>query len=708
MIYRMSVPDGRYEYISPSCVRLTGYSPEEFYANPGILMILIHPDWHDYFRRQWSALLKGNVPPVYEFQIIDRTGNIRWINQRNVLVTGERGQPVAIEGIVTDITERRKTEEAFRESESRLRLITDNMIDQISQIDKNQIILFISPSVERLMGFKPADLIGHTVTDFIHPDDTDRVVRETRAAIDRHQHSVRLEYRYRHQNGEYRWFESESRILYNDAGEYNGAVFSSRDITERRVVEEQLRESRERFQKIFEDSPLGIAIVSPEFTFRMVNRQFCEMLKYREEEMLTKSFTDITHPDHIAADIAESRKIVTGEREVYKTEKMYIKKDSSILWASLTASPVKDEDGRVLYAIALIEDISERKKAEEALQAIQEKYTKAFLSVPDAITISELDSGRFVEVNEAATTLFGYSRDEMIGAGAIELGIWLKKEDRNMFINHLRSHGTVRGYEVRERRKSGEVYDALVNADMLTIGGRHYFISIIRDITEQKRAERTIAETTKKIGLLSSITRHDVANQVSILKGFAKIALMNKPDPVVAGLLAKIDAAGSAIARQIEFTKAYQELGMHAPGWHRIRDIIAQQKTEGISLTCTCDAEIYADSMIEKVFFNLVDNAARHGKRVTEINVSCERGIEGIIIVVEDNGTGVLSEEKERIFERGYGKNTGFGLFLVREILALTGITIRENGIPGTGARFEISVPAEACRSLPDYERPVI
>jgi signal transduction histidine kinase len=111
--------------------------------------------------------------------------------------------------------------------------------------------------------------------------------------------------------------------------------------------------------------------------------------------------------------------------------------------------------------------------------------------------------------------------------------------------------------------------------------------------------------------------------------------------------------------------------------------------------------EIFADPLLGKVFFNLVDNAARHGGSVSTVRVSAEEKADGYAIIFEDNGSGIADEDKEQIFERGFGKNTGMGLFLVREILAITGITIRETGKAGTGARFEIAVPRGAYRFTP-------
>ncbi|MEI7858101.1 MAG: ATP-binding protein, partial [Methanomicrobiales archaeon] len=121
-----------------------------------------------------------------------------------------------------------------------------------------------------------------------------------------------------------------------------------------------------------------------------------------------------------------------------------------------------------------------------------------------------------------------------------------------------------------------------------------------------------------------------------------------------------------------------------------------------VKLSGTCrSTEILADSMLERVFFNLFDNSVRHGGRVTGITVRCEREPDEILVIVEDNGTGVPASDKEKIFGRGFGKNTGLGLFLVREILSITGITIKETGVYGKGARFEITVPKGMYRYSP-------
>jgi signal transduction histidine kinase len=159
------------------------------------------------------------------------------------------------------------------------------------------------------------------------------------------------------------------------------------------------------------------------------------------------------------------------------------------------------------------------------------------------------------------------------------------------------------------------------------------------------------------------------------------------------------------IQRQIEFTRTYQELGVETPAWYSIRDVVKAAEPQNLTVTCSCGSlEIFADPMLEKVFFNLFDNAVRHGERVTAITVSCEIAGEEMVITVQDNGIGIPLDVKPKIFEKGYGKNTGFGLFLAREILAITGIFIHETGTHGKGARFEIAVPKGAYRSREDRQ----
>jgi PAS domain S-box-containing protein len=340
---------------------------------------------------------------------------------------------------------------------------------------------------------------------------------------------------------------------------------------------------------------------------------------------------------------------------------------------------------------------------EEALRESESKYRHIIENIQDAYFRADRN-GNLTMVSPSAARIYGYgSPDEMIGIPAALL--YTYPEQRQEVIQKLQEGGAVTDFIGEGMKKDGTSFWVSLNVQCIVDdeGHNNGTEGFIRDITERKNLEQAIHEINRKLNLLTSITRHDVSNQVSTLRGFAKIAMMKKPDPVIVDLLAKIDATGAVIARHIAFTREYQELGMHAPGWHRISDLIAHQKPHGITLLCTCDAEVFADPMLEKVFINLVDNAARHGERVTTITVSCYPTPEGMVISVEDNGIGVPLDKKEKIFEKGYGKHTGFGLFLAREILGITSFTIHETGMHGKSARFEIKVPKGKSRSTKQH-----
>jgi len=175
-------------------------------------------------------------------------------------------------------------------------------------------------------------------------------------------------------------------------------------------------------------------------------------------------------------------------------------------------------------------------------------------------------------------------------------------------------------------------------------------------------------------------------------------------DPSFNAYFQKVVNAAQSISSMIRFMSEYEEVGIDTPVWqecHALADTAAKDVPLGtivIKNDLPSGAEVFADPLIVKVFYNLMDNAIRHGRKITAIRFSLQESGEDHLILCEDDGDGVPAEEKEQIFNRDFGRNTGLGLFLSREVLAITGITIRENGEPGKGARFEILVPKDAFR----------
>jgi len=220
---------------------------------------------------------------------------------------------------------------------------------------------------------------------------------------------------------------------------------------------------------------------------------------------------------------------------------------------------------------------------------------------------------------------------------------------------------------------------------------------------ENARLVAKIAFLQEKLQIVGSITRHDVLNQLTAIVGYNELLGMMIEDPKLRSYLEKERQAVDKIRRQFMFSKDYQNIANDPPRWQNIRNLIFRAgelvDLKDVRLIAeTGTASVLADPLLERVFFHLLDNAVRHGATLTEIRITLQETGSGGILIVENNGAGIPAEEKGKIFERGYGKGTGWGLFLARQILAVTGMMVTETGDPEKGARFEITLPAGSFR----------
>jgi len=240
-------------------------------------------------------------------------------------------------------------------------------------------------------------------------------------------------------------------------------------------------------------------------------------------------------------------------------------------------------------------------------------------------------------------------------------------------------------------------------SDQAIFGEKNGFLefqSVGRDITERKQAEIALFEANKKLNLLSVITRHDILNQLTGLRGYLGLIEETIHDSDSKELVDKAMRAGDIIRHQITFTRQYQDIGVRYPLWQNVFDCVMSVCQGDVFAHVSIERslqgiEIFADPLVEMVFYNLFENAEMHGRKVTRIQVSGEISEDGFFdLIISDNGIGIPDEDKREIFSKGFGTHTGLGLFLVKEVLAITGLTIRETGKYGNGAVFMITVPA--------------
>lgn len=342
----------------------------------------------------------------------------------------------------------------------------------------------------------------------------------------------------------------------------------------------------------------------------------------------------------------------------------------------------------------------ERRRAVMALRDSEERYRTLFEGANDPIFIFEGD--RFADCNSKALETFQCTRELLIGKAPWELSSPIQPDGAPALTGAVERMeaayaGQPQFFEWQIAAPSGKTYDVEISASRLNVKGPPSIQAIVRDVTARKQTEAALIAANRKMHLLSSFTRHDILNQLTVLHGYLALAREQTTDPVLLGYLDRQERAVGFIQRQIAFTQDYQGLGVRDPEYQDLRECLARAAASlalGFTILTWVDGvEVYADPMLEKAFYNIFENSVRYAGPAPTISLRCSRREGSLVVVVEDDGPGIPSCEKEKIFQRGFGRNTGLGLFFVREVLATTGITVRETGEPGRGARFEMLVP---------------
>src|SRR4051794_32238984 len=268
-----------------------------------------------------------------------------------------------------DLVERSQGEDALRRSEERFSKVIGNMAEGLYTTDKRGIVTFVNPAAEKMSGWTSAELLGKRMHEMIHykhldgspfPASDCARLQVLKTGIELHEHEDVF---IRKDGNFFPVVSSSSPIV--DGEEIAGMVVVFRDDTARRRSETALRESEERFRRVFEEGPLGVALVGKDYRFVKVNRALCQMVGYSETELCQLSFPDITHPDDLGADLESAERMFRGEIPYFKMRKRYVKKNGEIICVNLTASVTRDQEGMPLYGLAMVEDITEMKRAQE-------------------------------------------------------------------------------------------------------------------------------------------------------------------------------------------------------------------------------------------------------------------------------------------------------------------------------------------------------
>jgi PAS domain S-box-containing protein len=351
----------------------------------------------------------------------------------------------------------------------------------------------------------------------------------------------------------------------------------------------------------------------------------------------------------------------------------------------------------------------ESRFAAAALRTENEKNRGLMDHANDAIFISDAETGKIIDANKKAQAMVGRTLEEIRCMYQSDLHPTENSAlFREYFLQHARE-GTGLLTEIVVDRE-GRQKPVLVSATIMDIGGRPCLMGIFHDISDIKMAQDALQLANKKLNLLADITRHDIRNKLTVMGGYLDLIRERPDEPQFSMYFRKMKETVTTIGENIEFTRLYQNLGIVAPAWQNVHNVFfsacthvdikklrIQSDTEGV--------EIFADPLLERVFFNLVDNAILHGNRVSTVRISANETPAGLTLLLEDDGVGIPVPDKTKIFTKGFGRNTGLGLFLAQEILSITNISIRETGEYQQGARFEMNVPKDMYRFAKNARR---
>lgn len=629
--------------------------------------------------------------------------------------------------------------DGLRERERWFRQIVESGHDGIWIIDARARTKYVNRRMAEILGCAEEAVKGRSFFDFIFAEDLEEVARWQERC--RQGLKEKFDFRYRRDDGRVLWAHVSTAPLYNGGGTFGGVLGIFSDITERKRAEEALRENEIQFRTMFEFSAVGQAQVNAATDrFLRVNRKFCEITGYNESELLGMARADLTHPDDKAWDADGFTRLLRGETTEYTREKRYIRKDQQVIWVRIAAKLISGSREEPLRTIAVIEDITERKRAEEA----QDRLASIVTSSPDAI-LSCLPDRRIVTWNRGAEQLFGWSAEEVVG----QLVMILIPPDRLHEWEEL-SKKIIRGetvaqFETVRLRKDKSVVDVSVTLSPVIVAGKRVAVSaIFRDISERKRLEREVQKYIDQLQVADRLKddfiatlAHELKNPLAPIRYASEIlGLCDPNDPDFQWGRRVIDRQVSHLTRLIDDLLDVSRIARNKLELKKQRVLLADIIHGAIDATrpvinqywhrfsATLPEEpIYLDADIDRltqVFINIINNAAKYTPRGGRIRVNAETRDDKIIVRVSDNGMGIDAEHLEHLFDMFYQSDRsyeqapgglGIGLTLVKRLVEMHGgtVDVRSPGI-NQGSEFTVCLPvfgepSQVAKSMEAAER---
>ncbi len=697
---------GNLTLISPSFAHRFGYSDVREVLGKNIReTFYFAPSERDDFL---SRIKKYGKIEEFQLSLKTRDGTPMIVSASSHIYYTEDGKFGGVEGILHDITDRVKAEAALVNSEADHLKILDSIPHILFEMDNNFRITSANRGAQQTLANPPGGLLeGTDAFTFIDPAQHDRMRVFLKGFPLKEGPIPAGEFTIIRSNGiMFPALIILDRIMRNQKfSGFRGIVI---DISEQKKIELALHESQVKFNTLVDRSLDGIIIVDMTGRLLFANRKMGEIAGFDPATDLvgTACIFDFILPEFVRKARYEFS-LVVDELDSYLTNYKIRTLVGKELWIECIGRKISFEGTDAI--LLSVRDVTTRKTMDEILRENEKLYRNIADSLPDYLLVHR--GGTILYANKATLDILKIASTDIIGRSIFD---FVTGESRQVIETNIIPQDIpdiCKRYEVDAVIHNGEIRRGLIHSTITSFGGEPAHLLVITDITSLQQIQQALEKVNAKLNMLSSITRHDLLNKLTGLEGYLCLALeVGLTHPDARNYLEKAKDTAAVMRDQVQFTWFYQEIGVKKPEWilldGAVRTAAQQLPHNDVRLTvCTGSLEVYADPLIEKVFYNLLENSLRHGGHVRSISVSAGQSEEGVVVEYHDDGTGIPPDEKELIFGRGFGKNSGFGLFFIREALSITGITISETGTFGKGATFRLVVPKGGFRSGDDNNK---
>jgi PAS domain S-box-containing protein len=510
-------PTYRFDYVSPSSTHITGYTPEEFYADPFLAKKSILPEDFPLVTdpSAWDGTQKNK--PV-EIRWRRKDGRIIWTEHMITVTRDKHGNPETFQIIARDITERKQAEEAIQLEKNKMQSVIDAMSDGLTILDTDYNIIFQNEPARAVTN---GNCIGEKCYRVYENRDkvcdgcpVELAFKDGKSHTSERKRTI--------PSGEITIWENTANPIRDADGNILTCLEIGRNITERKKAENALQESQKFASSLLDKAPHATMVINPDTSVEYVNPIWECLNGWTLSEIVG---TKVPYPwwpsefkKAFTEGFIEAMKQGSGKAEVISQ-----KKNGELYWIDMNWASVTN-NGELQYLLINSVDITERKRMEAALSESEEKFSKAFNSSPNAVCIVSTEETKFIEINESFLRFTGYTREEVIGHTPLELGLWVNEEDLKRIDKKLRETHRLDNEEVKSRIKTGEIHTGLFSAETIDIGGKKCMLLVITDITEQIHTQEALKESKEKYQELISTSFDGIIS----LDAHMKITIWNQ------------------------------------------------------------------------------------------------------------------------------------------------------------------------------------